>query len=264
MNPSITHGAISWSELMTADPEAAVRFYGAVLGWKDDVMPMPQGNYHVQMLDDRPVGGIMALPEPDVPTVWVYYMTVDDVDAVASRAVELGGKIEVPAMDIPSVGRFCGLLDPQGAFFHIIKYEEMEGEDMPEVDFTKSFVTPGAFSWFQLQTKDAEAATAFYRSLLGWEVVEEQMPMGPYRTIKVGGVGIGGIMKVWEEGMPPHWGSYVTVDDIEAVTAAASSAGGTVLVPPSEIPSVGRFSTVQDPTGGVLNFVEYLPMGEQS
>ncbi len=261
MNQSITHGAFSWSELMTADPGSAVNFYGAVLGWTDNVMPMPQGDYHLQQIGKTPAAGIMALPEPGLPTAWVHYITVDDVDAVAERAVELGGSIQVPAMDIPTVGRFCGLLDPQGAFFHVIKYEAMsQGDDMPEMDFAKSFVTHGAFSWFQLQTTDPDAAAKFYGALLGWEIVEEQMPSGPYNSIKVAGAGVGGIMAIFAPGTPPHWGAYVTVNDADAASAAASAAGGTIIVPPTDIPKVGRFSMVQDPTGGMLNVIKYLPM----
>ena len=259
MNPSATHGAFSWPELMTADPEAAVGFYGKLLGWAHQVMPMPQGDYHLQLIGKQPVAGIMNLPQPELPTVWVYYITVDDVDAVAAKAVELGGKVEVPPMDIPEVGRFCGLSDPQGAFFHVMKYVYEESE-MPEVDFAKSFVTQGAFSWWHLMTTDPDAATDFYSRLLGWEIEDMEMPSGPYRMFKVGDAGMGGIMKVWEEGMPPHWGAYVTVEDADATAAAASSAGGTVLVPPTDIEQVGRFTTIQDPTGAILNFIKYVPM----
>ena len=67
-------------------------------------------------------------------------------------------------------------------------------------------------------------------------------------------------MKVWEEGLPPHWGAYVTVDDADATAASASSAGGTILVPPTDIEQVGRFTTIQDPTGAVLHFIKYVPM----
>ena len=260
MHPSLTHGAFSWPELMTADPDSAVKFYGKLLGWTNQVMPMPQGDYHLQMIGKQPVAGIMNLPQPELPTVWVHYITVDDVDAVAEAAVKLGGKVEVPPMDIPTVGRFCGLSDPQGAFFHVIKYAHDDSE-MPDVDFAEAFTTNGAFSWWHLITTDPAAASEFYSALLGWEIVEQQMPSGPYQMIKVGDAGMGGIMKAWEPGIPPHWGAYVTVDDADATAAAATSAGGTILVPPTDIEQVGRFTTVQDPTGAVLNYIKYVPMG---
>ncbi|NNE34986.1 MAG: VOC family protein [Rhodothermales bacterium] len=263
MNPALTHGAFSWSELMTADPEKAVSFYNHLLGWSNRDMPMPQGVYHLQMIDKFPVAGIMNLPQPELPTAWVYYITVDDVDAAAKRAEELGAKVHVPPMDIPTVGRFAGILDPQGVFFHVIKYEEpAEGSEMPNVDFAQTFVTPGAFSWFQLQTSDPEAAAEFYTKLLGWEVVVSEMPSGPYREIKVNGAGMGGIMPLWSDEVPPHWSAYVTVDDADAVAAAAKSSGATVIVPPTDIEKVGRFATVQDPTGGILNVIKYVPMPE--
>ncbi|NNE34995.1 MAG: hypothetical protein HKN13_07155 [Rhodothermales bacterium] len=88
------------------------------------------------------------------------------------------------------------------------------------------------------------------------------MPSGPYNTIKVAGVGMGGIMKVWSDDTPAHWGAYVTADDADAVASAATGAGGTVMVPPTDIPGVGRFAMVQDPTGGVLNVIKYAPMDQ--
>ncbi len=260
MNLFNTHGAFSWSELMTADPDAVVKFYGTVLGWSDKVMPMPQGDYHVQMAGERRAGGIMALPDPGLPTAWLQYITVDDVDETAKRAVELGGQIVVPAMDIPMVGRFCGLLDPQNVFFHIIKYEQTEGGDEPVVEFAPSFATHGCFSWYQLVTTDVGGATEFYSRLLGWEIEQQQMPSGPYNLIKVSDEGMGGLMKVWSDDTPPHWGAYVTVDDADAVAASATGAGGKVIVPPTDIEGVGRFATLQDPTGGILNVIKYLPM----
>ena len=263
MHPSKTHGAFSWSELMTTDPQAAVKFYDSLLGWTNRTMPMPQGDYHVQMIGELPVAGIMQLPQPGLPTAWLYYITVDDVDATAKKAVELGATIAVEPMDIPTVGRFCGLVDPQGVFFHVIKYEvESDGAEMPDVNFADSFGTHGAFSWYQLATKDPQAAAKFYSSLFGWEIVSQDMPSGPYTMIKVEGEGIGGIMGLWDENTPPHWGAYVTVDDADAVAGGVEAAGGRVLMPPTDIEKVGRFVTVQDPTGGILNVIKYVPMTE--
>ena len=64
----------------------------------------------------------MAIPHPDIPPHWGTYFTVSDVDEAATTAKDLGGTIFVPPMDIPKVGRFCGVISPQGVRFYAIKY----------------------------------------------------------------------------------------------------------------------------------------------
>ena len=121
-----THGDFSWSELMTRDLEGAKKFYQELLGWKLEDMPMQQGGtYTVLKAGERSVGGMMSMPSQvpaEVPSHWMAYVTVDDVDAVAKKVGELGGAILVPPMDIPDVGRFCTFKDPQGAAISVITY----------------------------------------------------------------------------------------------------------------------------------------------
>lgn len=119
------HGAISWSELMTTDVSAAKSFYGELFGWQFEDMPTENMTYSVVKANDDEVAGIMPFPEgapADMPPVWGLYITVDNVDAVAEKATTLGAKIHMPPQDIPDVGRFCVLQDPQGAFLSIITY----------------------------------------------------------------------------------------------------------------------------------------------
>ena len=124
-----THGTPSWSELMTTDPASASEFYGHLFGWKFDVMPMPDGDYHVASLGDEKVAGIMAIPDnaKGTPPNWGQYVTVGDVDAVAQQVSQLGGTVLVPPTDIPGVGRFILFQDPQGAALSAIQYAESEG-----------------------------------------------------------------------------------------------------------------------------------------
>lgn len=118
------HGSISWSELMTSDVPAAKKFYGELFGWTFDDMPMEQMTYSVVKANDDGVAGIMPFPPdaPPMPPNWGIYITVDNVEAVAEQATALGAKIAMPPRDIPDVGRFCVLEDPQGAFISIISY----------------------------------------------------------------------------------------------------------------------------------------------
>jgi predicted enzyme related to lactoylglutathione lyase len=122
------HGAFSWSELLTTDIAAAKKFYSGLFGWEMEDMPMEGMEYTVVKAGGKEVGGMMPMPPEggDHPPVWGNYVTVDDVDAVARTAEELGGKVHVPPQDIPGVGRFCVIEDPQGAYISAITYKMEE------------------------------------------------------------------------------------------------------------------------------------------
>ena len=120
------HGAFGWVELLTSDVAAAKDFYAELFGWTLEDEPAGGTAYTVIRQDGNEVGGIMRIPDEvkqmGVPPHWGIYVTVDDVDAVAKKAEEMGGKILRPPMDIPRVGRFCVLMDPQGSVLQLITY----------------------------------------------------------------------------------------------------------------------------------------------
>jgi predicted enzyme related to lactoylglutathione lyase len=121
-----THGAFSWRELLTNDVDSSKKFYEELLGWTMEDVPMEDGSYTILRADGRPVGGIMKMPPqvpPGTPPHWGTYVTVDDVDAVASKVKEFGGKILVPPSDSPAA-RFCVFEDPQGAVLSVISYSK--------------------------------------------------------------------------------------------------------------------------------------------
>ena len=118
------HGAFSWNELMTTDPNAAKEFYGKLFKWELMDMPMEEMTYTVAKAGEDDVAGIMQIPPDDegAPPSWGAYVTVDNVDQTVRLAEELGGRIVVPARDVPEVGRFAVIQDPQGAMISIITY----------------------------------------------------------------------------------------------------------------------------------------------
>lgn len=119
-----THGAFSWAELLTTDPDKAAAFYGRLFGWTCDTMDMGSGPYRVVKVGDASVGGIMAIPQQSagMPPTWGSYVTVTAVDETVALCQQLGGKVLVPPMDVPGVGRMAVLLDPQGAAINVITY----------------------------------------------------------------------------------------------------------------------------------------------
>jgi len=120
----------------------------------------------------------------------------------------------------------------------------------------------GAISWFELMTTDVEAAKGFYGTLFGWKYeAYAGDPAAQYHMLKVNDEPVGGIMKTPPQcsGYPPIWGAYVTVADIDATAAKVVELGGKVIVPPTDIPNIGRFSVFSDPQGAVLSAITYFP-----
>jgi predicted enzyme related to lactoylglutathione lyase len=121
----IPHGAICWNELASKDVEAAKTFYSELLGWKLTGSEGAGMHYTEIVVGDKHIGGMYQLTDEcggaDASSHWRSYVAVDDVDASAKRTEELGGKVCVPPMDIPNVGRFCVISDPTGATISLIK-----------------------------------------------------------------------------------------------------------------------------------------------
>jgi uncharacterized protein len=128
-NWSAPEGVFVWCELGTTDADAAQRFYEEVFGWTTKDMGAEYGGYRIFHRgddDQNGIAGLMKNPSPDIPAYWTPYVGVEDADATAARAKELGATIVVEPMDIPNVGRFAVISDPQGAVFGIIRSEPMQ------------------------------------------------------------------------------------------------------------------------------------------
>ena len=117
---------------------------------------------------------------------------------------------------------------------------------------------PGTPSWLDLATTDRAAAKEFYKALFGWTY--DDMPAGPdatYTMVTKKGLPVAGMADLMKEqadqGIPPHWQTYVTVTDADATAAAATKAGGTVLAGPFAVMDAGRMAVLADPTGAVIS-----------
>ncbi len=124
-----------------------------------------------------------------------------------------------------------------------------------------AYVQHGAFSWFELMTKDTSAARQFYSDIFGWHFEEMPMEGMKYTVVKVGEKAVAGIMEIPNEAgeMCPNWGVYITVDDVDTTAAKARQLGATIFVEPRDIPGVGRFCVFQDPQGAVISVITYKP-----
>lgn len=118
------HGAPTWFETITTDTGRAGRFYTELFGWSTQVQRMMDFDYTSFVQGGSPIAGMMAImPRMGAmkPAWWVYF-TVNDAGAAEKQAVELGGKICLPMMEIPGIGRCSGIVSPQGVTFYVIQY----------------------------------------------------------------------------------------------------------------------------------------------
>jgi predicted enzyme related to lactoylglutathione lyase len=241
------NGNFVWHELLTRDPKAAIAFYSEVNGWKTQPFD-EQGNYLMWVSGQGPMGGVMELPaeaaKMGAQPFWMSHVQVKDVDATAALAKKLGGKVHKEPQDIPKVGRFAILADPQGATISAFKPESaMEIHDRAK---------PGEFCWAELLTSDSEAAVKFYSELFGWKIVMEMDmgPMGTYRIFGIGETGFGGMMTVPKGSpMPPMWLYYTETTDLDGAIARATSKGAKVMNGPMEVPGGARIVQMMDPQG---------------
>ena len=123
-----------------------------------------------------------------------------------------------------------------------------------------AFQTHAAFSWSELRSTDVEKAKTFYTDVVGWTTDSMEMPDGgTYTVLKVGDAPVGGMMAMPEAagGAPSHWAVYVTVDDVDKRLEMATGAGGSILMPPMDVPGVGRMATIADPSGAALCIITY-------
>lgn len=244
---SYDHGRFVWFELITASAGKAKAFYPEVFGWRFETMSMAGGiDYPLLKVGDLPAGGIAPPPVKDMPSHWISYVSVADVDGAAKKVIEHGGKSLMDAFDVPGVGRMQPVTDDQGAAFFLFKSAD---GDPPKTE------GPGSFAWNELLTKDPKKAARFYEEVLGYTVETREMPMGTYYVLKNGDAMRGGIMAAPSTDIPPHWVQYVSVEDESAALTRAKRAGGAQVGETIEVADIGRFGFIRDPLGAVIGFL---------
>ena len=261
MSNADIRGRFVWHELMTTDTDAAAAFYSKVVPWKTQDSGMP--SYTLWMAGKTQVGGLTGLPtdgaDSSTPPHWIIYVSTPDVDATVAEAERLGGKVLKSATDIPNMGRYAVLSDPQGATFAVYS----PAGEPPEGAGASGGA--GEFTWHELATTDHAAALSFYAELFGWEKGEahDMGGMGTYQLFNHGGVQAGGIYNLQAPSTPPHWLSYVHVADCSKATDAAKDAGGRILNGPMEVPGGSWVTMMMDPQGGAFAVVEPVKAAAQ-
>jgi len=243
------HGQFAWYDLVTPDVAAATKFYPAVTGW--GTMPWADGAYTMWAANNQPLGGIAPISREQsaqgIPPHWLAYVAVGDVDSSARTASALGGQVLHGPEDIPDVGRFAIIRDPQGGMVAI--FRSSNASDGGWDGTPKS----GHFSWHELMTTDIDGALRFYKGLFGWDKIEEtdMSPGERYLEYGLNGKMFGGIYKRRPEhgDMPTSWTFYVNVPDLDASVKAVKRQGGKVMMGPMEVPGGDRVAMCMDSQG---------------
>jgi predicted enzyme related to lactoylglutathione lyase len=254
--PMSVQGKIVWHDLMTNDVEKARRFYSELFAWR--IKDEGGWSFIYANDSDKHFGTVMSLPTPHMPPHWIPYFAVDNLDAAMTAITAAGGKLHTAKMNAGTTGTFAIAADPQGASFTAWQYaaghEEKESEAQPKA---------GHFCWDELLTSDTAAAQAFYTKVFGYGTDKMTMPGMDYSIFlrqakKADGKPwqAAGMMKL-PQGVPhPFWESYVVVDNCDASMEKAKRLGAALPMPAMDIPSVGRFTTILDPSMAALGILQ--------
>jgi uncharacterized protein len=251
-------GTFCWVELATTDVATATRFYTELFGWvARDLSPSGGGGPCTMLeLAGRRVAALHDVAA-DAGSHWAGFVSVASVDESARAAERAGGTIVRAPYDIGQAGRTAVLADPSGARVHVWQPREHHGAAVVN--------EPGAFCWNELATHDTDACRAFYIAVFGWTSLTTQAEKAEYTTFTRDDAPLCGMLNVtadWPERdsdgnrTRPNWMTYFAVAECSDAAQRATELGGTLLVPPTHIPPVGRFAVIQDPRGAVFSIIE--------
>lgn len=244
-------GAPCWVDLLTSDPERSEEFYGRLFGWTVEDPGADYGGYKNFLKDGVRVAGSMRNDgEGGVPDLWSVYLTVDDAEATVARAVDHGGQVMVPAMDVMSLGRMAVIVDAGGAVVGMWQPGDHTGFGI--------YAEANTPSWFELHAREYDTTVAFYREVFGWDAhTMSDTPEFRYTTLGTDEDARAGIMDsaaMLPEGAPPHWAVYFGVDDTDAALSEIVALGGDVVMPAEDSP-YGRLAMAADATGALFRLV---------
>lgn len=247
-------GRFVWYQLNSNDLDAARDFYTDIVGWNTEIWN-PDNNSDPYTMFTRakvPVAGAMSIPpealEAGAPQHWLAYISTPDVDRTVLQATDNGAQVFVPPMDLPEVGRFAVMADPQGAAIAVYAPTEAP-EDTP---FKPDI---GDVSWHELITTDYVAAMKFYHTMFGWKKTDamDMGEMGMYQMFGRRDDTLGGMFNMPADiPAPPHWMIYFRVKDVHDRVDRIKELGGKILNGPMEVPDDGHVVQCMDPQGGVF------------
>jgi predicted enzyme related to lactoylglutathione lyase len=280
MNPRKTYppGVSCFIDTERADVDAAIAFYGGLFGWtfEDRMPPGAPGRFAMATLDGLDVAGIGSALDGSAPPAWNTYVTVESADATVGNVEDAGGTLLLEPLDIGDAGRMAIFADPEGAAFRVWQPGNHHGAQLVNA--------PGTWNWSDLETRDIDAAKAFYSAIFGWEYQEVDLGQGPSAMIRVPGYGdhlealtpgtlashkehgapegfsdaIGWMQPPATADGPARWVVTFSVADADDTARRTTELGGTVLVEPFDVPYV-RMAVIRDPDGVTFSIGKFQP-----
>jgi predicted enzyme related to lactoylglutathione lyase len=246
-------GAPCWIDLQSSDTARSREFYGRLFGWTASAPSEEFGGYLVLSRNDVPVAGLMASDaQAPVSDVWSVYLATDDVAKTLAAVSDTGGQVIVPPMTVGDLGTMAFVLDAAGAGVGLWQADQFPGFGVLD--------EPGTPGWFELHSRDHDAAVGFYREAIGWDTrVASDTPQFRYTTMRDPGADaeLAGIMDaaaMLPDGAPSLWSVYFAVEDVDAAMATVVELGGEIVMPAEDTPH-GRLAQVTDATGAGFKLV---------
>ena len=245
-------GAFCWIELATTNQTAAKDFYAKIFGWSSHDFPTgPNEVYTIFQAEghDAAAGCTLRVDQLShgVPPHWNLYVAVENAEASATRATQLGGTVLAPPFDVFDSGRMAVVQDPTGASICLWQPNKHPGTGISGAH--------GTLCWADLNTQDRHLAGEFYSGLFGWRIMREDEGLEHnYWHIENGKEFIGGLppASYLQPGTPAHWLAYFLVSDCDATASEAKNLGATLYMPPTDFEDVGRISVMADPQGAAF------------
>ncbi|MEC4017512.1 VOC family protein [Streptomyces sp. H27-D2] len=248
-------GAPLWLDLGSPDIDATGAFYSGLFGWEFQRGGPEVGGYSLFKLGEKTVAAVGPLTAEGAKPAWGTYFHTPDAEATAKSVEQAGGSVRFEPFDVMELGRMGGFADPAGIEFCVWQPGVNKGLD--------TVTEPGSLCWVELHTPDPDAALAFYRSVFDWAVETLDMTGMTYHMLSPSGGGqaesFGGIAPLFGEqgtfSAEPFWLPYFEVADCDATVARAKELGGTVRMPASDMPGIGRSAQLADAHGAVFSVI---------
>ena len=271
-------GVPCWIDTNQPDPEAAVEFYGGLFGWELENVAPPDADtrYFIARIRGGDVAAVSSVPEgAPAMAIWNTYVWVESADETASKVASAGGTPVMEPFDVPEAGRVAVFADPEGAVFNVWQAGQHKGARVVN--------EAGSLNFNGLHSRDVDAARRFYGAVFGWETLildgsQEMWTMPGYgdhleslnpglreRMAEMGAQpGFEDVVASLtpisgdQSDMPPHWDVTFAVDDADAIAARAVELGGSVIMPPTDVPWA-RMTVIADPQGATFNATQFVP-----
>jgi uncharacterized protein len=271
-------GVPCWVDTNQPDPDAASDFYRGLFDWElENVMPPGEDSrYYMARIRGKDVAAVSSVPQaaPRM-AMWNTYVAVESADDTAVKVREAGGSVVAEPFDVPHAGRMAVFADPEGAVFAVWQAGEHKGAGIVN--------EAGSLNFNGLNTRDVEAAKAFYGSVFGWQTLtldggfemwtlpgygdylERDNPDLRKQMAAVGAPAgfedvVASLTPLGDDrpDVPPHWDVTFAVDDADATAAKATELGGKVIAPPFDAPWV-RTTVIADPQGATFVASKFVP-----